>query len=255
VEVLVRRQRYATRLVTERTAELAASHAALVRGERLSALGEMASTIGHELRNPLAAVTNAHFMIRHELGGTLTPEVERQLVMAERQTSRAATLTDNLMTFVRQPDPSLGPLELRSVVDDVLAATPAPPGITLTVDMPALVVRADGDQITQVLANLITNSFQAMPDGGTLRITGRTESSRLVLRIEDSGTGLDPDARDRIFDPFFTTKATGTGLGLAIVARIVEAHGGAISVENGQSEGAVVTLWLPLETSSEPARR
>jgi signal transduction histidine kinase len=255
VEVLVRRQRYATRLVAERTAELDASHAALLRSERLTALGEMASTIGHELRNPLAAVVNAHFMIRHSLGNALTPDVDRQLVMAERQTSRAATLTDNLMTFVRQPKPTLALLELRSVVDEVLTATPSPPAVSVVVDVPPLFVRADNDQIAQVLANLVTNGFQAMPGGGTLRITARAEGDRVALSIEDSGTGVAPGDLDRVFDPFFTTKASGTGLGMTIVGRIVEAHGGSISLENRPKGGAVAKVWLPLESSSEPVRR
>ncbi len=105
VEVLVRRQRYATGLVAQRTAELDASQAALMRGERLSALGEMASTVGHELRNPLAAVINAHFMLRHTLGSAVTPDVDRHLVMAERQTARAATLAEQ-SDHLRPPSPT-----------------------------------------------------------------------------------------------------------------------------------------------------
>ncbi|HVC68919.1 MAG TPA: ATP-binding protein [Acidimicrobiales bacterium] len=255
VEVLVRRQRYATGLVAQRTAELDASHAALMRHERLSALGEMASTIGHELRNPLAAVINAHFMLRHSLGPATTPDVDRHLVMAERQTARAATLADNLTTFVRHRQPNPVPLELAVVVDEVLAATPPPAGIEVAVDVPPVVIQADGDQFTQVLANLIVNGFQAMPDGGTLRIEASVEAGELVLTISDSGTGIEAGSEDRVFDPFFTTKASGTGLGLAIVSRIVEAHGGDVTLHNGPAGGAVVTIRLPVTSSPELARR
>jgi len=255
VEVLVRRQRYATGLVAERTAELEASHLALMRNERLSALGEMASTVGHELRNPLAAVINAHFMLRHSLGGAVTPDVDRHLVMAERQTARAAALADNLTTFVRHRQPNPVPLELGAVVDDVLAATPPPTGIEVTVDIPPLVIQADSDQFTQVLANLIVNGFQAMPDGGVLRIEGSVHEGEVVLTIADSGTGIDAGSEDRVFDPFFTTKASGTGLGLAIVNRIVEAHGGEVTLRNGPNGGAVVTIRLPVASSPQLARR
>ncbi len=255
VEALVRRQRYATDLVAQRTAELDASHAALMRGERLSALGEMASTIGHELRNPLAAVINAHFMVRHTLGDAITPDVDRLLVMAERQTTRASTLADNLTAFVRQREPNRAPIDLGVVVNEVLETTPPPPGIEVTVEIPPLVLRADSDQFTQVLANLIVNGFQAMPDGGTLRIHGWTEDGHVVLTIADSGSGVDATALERVFDPFFTTKASGTGLGLAIVSRIVEAHGGDVSLRNEQTGGAVVTIRLPVESSPEMARR
>jgi signal transduction histidine kinase len=255
VEVLVRRQRYATLLVAERTVALDASHAALRRSERLSALGEMASTIGHELRNPLAAVINAHFMVRHALGATISPDVDRHLDMAERQTTRAATLADNLTAFIRHREPNPVPIDLGAVVEEVLEATPAPPGIDVAVDVPPLVFRADSDQFTQVLANLIVNGFQAMPDGGTLRIEASTHDGHVVLRITDSGSGVDATTLDRIFDPFFTTKATGTGLGLAIVSRIVEAHGGDVSLENVPTGGAVVTVRLPIASTPELARR
>ncbi|HEY7947417.1 MAG TPA: ATP-binding protein [Acidimicrobiales bacterium] len=255
VEVLVRRQRYASVLVAQRTAQLEASHVALMRNERLSALGEMASTVGHELRNPLAAVINAHFMLRHTLGGELTPELDRHLVMAERQTARAATLADNLTTFVRHRQPIPVALELGVVVDEVLAATPPPPGIEVTVDVPPLVIQADGDQFTQVLANLIVNGFQAMPDGGDLRIKGSVHDGDVVLTISDSGTGIDAASEDRVFDPFFTTKASGTGLGLAIVSRIIEGHGGGVTLQNGANGGAVVTIRLPITSTPELVRR
>jgi signal transduction histidine kinase len=255
VEVLVRRQRYATNLVAQRTAELDASHAALMRSERLSALGEMASTVGHELRNPLAAVINAHFMIRHSLGDAVAGDLDRHLVMAERQTARAATLADNLTAFVRQREPNPVSIELDVAVADVLAATPPPAGIEVTVDVPPLVIRADSDQLTQVLANLIVNGFQAMPDGGTLHIDASSHKGEVVLNIADSGDGIDAGSVDRVFDPFFTTKATGTGLGLAIVSRIVEAHGGDVTLRNGASQGAVVTVRLPIVSSPQLVRR
>ncbi|MGH9017533.1 MAG: sensor histidine kinase, partial [Acidimicrobiales bacterium] len=250
VEVLVRRHRYATDLVAERTEELAASHAALMRSERLSALGEMATTVGHELRNPLAAVINAHFMLRHTLGETMTPDLERHLVMAERQTTRAATLADNLTAFVRHRQPDPVPIDLSVVVDDVLEATPPPSGIDVVVDIPPLALQADPDQITQVLANLLVNGFQAMPEGGTLRIGATLEARHVVITIADSGNGVDDASIDRVFDPFFTTKTSGTGLGLAIVSRIIDAHGGDVSLQNGRNGGAVVTVRLP--ASPEP---
>jgi signal transduction histidine kinase len=255
VETLVRRHRYATDLVAERTAELDASHTALRRSERLSALGEMASTIGHELRNPLAAVINAHFMVRHSLGDAITPDIDRLLDMAERQTTRASTLADDLTAFVRQREPSPVPLDLAVVVHDVLEATPPPSGIDVVVDIPPLVFAADSDQVTQVLANLMANGFQAMPDGGTLGISASTEVGSVVITVADSGVGVDDDTLARVFDPFFTTKASGTGLGLAIVSRIVEAHGGDVSLRNSPTGGVTVTVRLPLVPASELARR
>jgi signal transduction histidine kinase len=137
----------------------------------------------------------------------------------------------------------------------VLEATPPPPGIEVTVDVASVVFRADSHQFTQVLANLIVNGFQAMPDGGTLRIEASARDDAMVLSISDDGDGVDAAALERVFDPFFTTKASGTGLGLAIVSRIIEAHGGDVSLRNGPSGGAVVTVRLPMASAPELARR
>jgi signal transduction histidine kinase len=140
-------------------------------------------------------------------------------------------------------------------VEEVLEATPAPSGIEVEVDVPPLVFQADSDQFTQVIANLIVNGFQAMPDGGTLRVQASTQGGHVVLTIADSGSGVEAATMDRVFDPFFTTKASGTGLGLAIVSRIVEAHGGDVSLRNGATGGAVVTVRLPIASAPELARR
>jgi signal transduction histidine kinase len=215
----------------------------------------MASTVGHELRNPLAAVINSHFMIRHTLGDTITPDLDRLLDMAERQTTRAATLADNLTAFVRQREPNPVPIDLELVVNEVLESTPVPSGVEVTVDIPPLDLRADSDQVTQVLANLIENGFQAMPDGGTLRIGASTDNGHVAIDVADSGSGVDAATLDRVFDPFFTTRPSGTGLGLAIVSRIVEAHGGDVSLRNGSSGGAVVTVRLPAGSTTRKARR
>ncbi len=125
----------------------------------------------------------------------------------------------------------------------------------MAVDVPPIDLRADSDQVTQVLANLIVNGFQAMPDGGTLRIQASTQNGHVVIDVADSGSGVDAAAMERVFDPFFTTKASGTGLGLAIVSRIVEAHGGDVSMRNGQGGGAVVTVRLPVASTPKLARR
>jgi two-component system sensor histidine kinase HydH len=125
----------------------------------------------------------------------------------------------------------------------------------VAVDVPPLELRADGGQVTQVLANLIVNGFQAMPEGGTLRIKASSHNGHIVIDVTDSGAGIDPAALERVFDPFFTTKASGTGLGLAIVSRIVEAHGGDVSMRNGQDGGAVVTVRLPASPTSKVPRR
>jgi len=253
VEVVVRRQRYASDLVDRRTAELLASQEALVRSERLSAMGQMTTVVGHELRNPLGAVMNALYMLRRTLGDPAA--AEPHLAVAERQTTRAVSLAQDLTSYMREKEPELMPLVLRDVLDDVLEAAPQPPNIEVVLNIASVELSADTKQLAQILTNLITNAYQAMPDGGSLRIAARPESDTVVISVEDSGVGIDESLVERLFEPFFSTKAEGTGLGLAIVRRLTEAHGGQITIENGRISGVVVTVRLPMHPSNELAWR
>ncbi len=252
VEILVRRQRYAAHLVAERTGDLERSLAdlhdaqrALVRNERLSALGEMASVVGHELRNPLTAVTNALFLIRRGLGEPTPPTFEDHLAMAERETEKAATLAEDLTAFVRPRHPTLAEVDLAEVVREVLQSTPPPGAVHLEVDVVPHTVMADRNQVAEVITNLVTNAYQAVPDGGSVRVELRDNASGAALVVQDDGPGLDDANAERLFEPFFTTKANGTGLGLAIVRRLVEAHGGSIALRNVDPHGARVEVHLP----------
>ena len=258
VEILVRRQRYAAQLVAQRTGDLERSlrelneaQDALVRNERLSALGEMASVVGHELRNPLTAVTNALFLIRHEVGEPTSQALESHLAMAERETDKAATLASDLTAFVRPRDPVLGDVELGDVVHEVIQSTPPPAGVQLSVDVAPTTVVADRHQIAEVVTNLVTNVYQAMPDGGTVRVGVRETGTAVVLSVEDDGPGIDEVAASRLFEPFFTTKPNGTGLGLAIVRRVVDAHGGTITAENVDPHGARIVVGLPSDVRAK----
>jgi signal transduction histidine kinase len=254
VEILVRRQRYAAHLVTERTADLEqslgdlrAAQDALVRSERLLALGEMASVVGHELRNPLTAVTNALFLIRREVGEPTSTALEGHLAMAERETDKAATLASDLTAFVRPRDPVLEEVELGEVVNEVIESTPPPAEVDLDLAVAPHMVRADRHQIAEVVTNLVTNAYQALPEGGSVHVGVEANGSEVALVVEDNGPGIDAEASTRLFEPFFTTKPSGTGLGLAIVRRLVEAHGGTISVRNVDPHGARVEVLLPAD--------
>jgi len=258
VEILVRRQRYAAELVAQRTGDLERSlrelreaQDALVRGERLSALGEMASVIGHELRNPLTAVTNALFLIRHEVGEPVSDSLETHLAMAERETDKAATLASDLTAFVRPRDPVLEDIALGDVVHEVIQSTPPPAGVLLSQDVPPITVVADRLQMAEVVTNLLTNAYQALPDGGSVRVGVRDNGTAVVLSVEDDGPGIDDVTAARLFEPFFTTKPNGTGLGLAIVRRVVEAHGGTITVENVDPHGARIEVGVPSDVRAK----
>jgi signal transduction histidine kinase len=245
VNVIGRRERYAQQLVAERTAELESAQEEIVHRERLSAVGEMATMIGHELRNPLGAAINGLYLARHGLGDQVTPQVTKGLDLAERETQRAAALADDLTAYMRERRPSLQRIALGSAVDQVLEATPPPKGIDVRVDSRDVPIDADAAQLTQMLSNLVTNAYQAMPEGGSLQVGADASDGHVDIVVEDTGPGLDAKAETRAFDPFFTTKAQGTGLGLAIVQRMAEAHGGSVTLENRESGGARVVIRLP----------
>lgn len=259
VEVLARRHRYAAGLVAERTAalevslgELRDAQERLVRGERLAALGEMSSVVGHELRNPLMAVINALYLLRQGVARA-GDGMDRQLALAEREAQRAVGLADDLTAFVRlrRPEPTV--LDLGLVVGDVVEATPAPAHVVLRVEGDPCPVVGDPDQLTEVVANLLSNAYRAVRDGGTVRVRTSTADGVATLVVEDSGNGIDETVADRIFDPFFTTGARGTGLGLAIVRQVVEAHGGRVVADNRPLGGARLTVTLPLADDPSPS--
>ncbi|HXB36861.1 MAG TPA: ATP-binding protein [Acidimicrobiales bacterium] len=254
IETAQRRHRYAQALVDERTADLNASlrelketQDALVQQERLSAVGEMASVIGHELRNPLAAVTNALFIVRGDLGEGLSQNTEKYLSMAERETSKAAVLADDLTAFVRPRELVPSEIDVPGLVDEVLSATPQPEHVEVDVEVTPCSLVGDRGQLAEVLTNLVTNAYQAMPDGGTVRLGAFCSDGHATFVVEDTGGGIQDEEMQRIFEPFFTTKNSGTGLGLAIVQRLVQAHGGQISLENAATGGVRATVVLPVK--------
>jgi signal transduction histidine kinase len=259
IEVVQRRHRYAQALVDERTADLNASlqelkdtQAALVQGERLTAVGEMASVIGHELRNPLAAVTNSLFIVRNDLED-VSPTTEKYLSLAERETSKAAALADDLTAFVRPRELKKTEIELPDLVDEVLGATPQPDAVDVLLDIEPVAILGDRGQLAEVLTNLVTNAYQAMPSGGTMRLSASSGPSGVTVVVEDTGVGVDQTVMDQVFEPFFTTKTSGTGLGLAIVHRLVQAHDGDVTLENLATGGVRVTVVLPAVLEGVPA--
>jgi len=229
--------------------QLWASRAALVRQERLSAVGEMATVIGHELRNPLGAAINLLFLARSRLTDHDDPELDGYLDRVERETNRAVSLSEDLTAYMLEHEPVIVPLDLGAVVAEVLESTPPPAEIEVTLGDLRVDVQADRAQLVHMLTNLITNAYQAMPDGGSLGITGSESDGLVEITVADSGEGIDPADAETLFDPFVTTKPTGTGLGLAIVKRFVEGHDGTISIANGPTVGARVTLRLPHPTA------
>jgi PAS domain S-box-containing protein len=248
--------------LTERNAvaeEMARQRQALYQSEKLSALGSLLASVAHELNNPLSIVV-AQSMLLEELASD--PDISKRATKISTAADRCARIVKTFLAMARQEPAEYRAVKLNEVVKSALDVTGhalRSSGIEvssrLASDLPSL--QGDADQLTQVVTNLILNAQQAMEGmegDGWLKITTshRPRTRELVVKIKDNGPGIGTDVRSRIFEPFFTTKKmeAGTGIGLAICHRIIESHGGTISVEDTRDSGASFAIRFPESTRS-----
>jgi signal transduction histidine kinase len=228
----------------------------LVRSAKLAAVGEMAAAVAHELNNPLTTVTGFAELILESLAEDSPEYEDMSLVLSEAQRSR--TVVRRLLDFSRQSELLRVDTDLNELISTVLqlvhhlAQTEnIQVRMELWGDIP--LIRADRNQIQQVILNLVHNAIQAMPDGGELIVASLMEEREaqtwLGIQVEDNGVGIDQDDIGQIFEPFFTTKPSGqgTGLGLSVSYSIISEHGGYIDVSSTKGKGSVFTIWLPAE--------
>jgi len=250
VEIQGRRRAYAAALVEERTVslrqavtDLEQAQAQLVRQEKLAAMGQVASTVGHELRNPLAVIMNVLYLLEATAGAGASEAMRRHLATARRETSAAALIVSDLLDYAAGRAPMLAPVQLADLVAEALTVVPPPTGVEVVQHVePGTAINADRDQFRQLLLNLISNGYDSMPDGGVLDVSARSSGDWAQITVTDTGMGMDEETKARIFTPFYTTKSRGIGLGLAVTKRVVEAHGGTISVQSTPSVGTSFTV-------------
>jgi signal transduction histidine kinase len=225
------------------------------RRERLALIGTMAAGVAHEIRNPLASIKGAAQFVQKDLEGTSGKEDAKEyLKLLVGEVDRLNSVVEAFLTYARPMDPRRQDLPLDAFLRDLLRlhAASFPPSIRVVTwfdpDLPA--VHIDGPLLTMAVTNVIRNAVEVMPEGGTLTIRTSGVASALrswaAIMIEDTGPGIARGDSDRIFQPFYTTKTKGTGLGLAIALRVLEAHGGDITVENLDPRGCRFTFLLPL---------
>jgi two-component system sensor histidine kinase PilS (NtrC family) len=239
----------------------------LRRSERLAAVGQLSASIAHEVRNPLAAISGSIQVLGKRTPALADdPEAGRLMEIVLRETDRLNTLITDFLHYARPAPRRVSEIALGDAVDGILRMFESvrPAGVTISSQVePGLGLRADPEQLRQVLWNLVLNAAQAMEKGGRLEIRaarspgppqealpGRRNEDQaqqdwVEIAVVDEGVGIPMDALDRIFDPFFTTKRGGSGLGLATVHRIVEQHGGSIRVESTPGIGTSVFVRLP----------
>jgi signal transduction histidine kinase len=229
------------------------AHEQLVRSERLAAIGQLASGVGHELRNPLAAIKNAIFYVRRKLAKSELPATEPKVLefldIIDKEVDSANKVISDLLGFSRIAKPAVSPVNIGGIIEDAIQHVPLPENIRLSRDIdPSLpLVMVDADQIRQVFVNIILNAVEAMPEGGHLEIRAKSQDQFVAVEFTDSGGGIPESIIDKIFDPLFTTKAKGIGLGLAMCKSILERHGGNIRVKSEEGKGSTFTASLPTQ--------
>ncbi|HYY58586.1 MAG TPA: ATP-binding protein [Pyrinomonadaceae bacterium] len=223
----------------------------LAQGERLAALGQMAATVAHEVRNPLSAIKSIAQVMREDQH--LSREYGRDLNLIVGETDRLSRSVTQLLSYARTTPPAIAPCradELARSVTELFSAEASARAIRLEC-LPESVHELDGvtaSATRDALSNLLLNALQATPAGGTIRVETRDDMDDLLFIVTDSGPGVDPKLRERIWEPFFTTRQRGTGLGLAIVRKRMEDVGGTTRLLDGNGGGAGFELRLPLKS-------
>lgn len=229
-------------LVAERTKKLQ-------EAQRMATIGEVTAMVGHDLRNPLTGIATAIYNLRTHLGRRIDGETKEALEIIEQDIQHSDKIINDLLEYSREIHLDLRETNAKSITKDALAHAKIPAKIRIvdsTHNQPKIMV--DTDKIRRVFMNLIKNAVDVMAKGGTLRITSKKNNGNLEIIFADTGTGITIEAIEKIWSPLFTTKAEGMGLGLPIVKRLVEAHGGSITVESEPAKGSTFTVTLPIRS-------
>jgi signal transduction histidine kinase len=233
-------------------ATLSAQRAELARTHQLKAWAEMARQVAHEIKNPLTPIQLAAEHLDHvhaDRGRPLGAVFDQCVTTILRQVRLLRQIASEFSMFAGQPTPRLSAVPLDELLEEV--TRPYRVGLgsqtTMSVDVPATLppVWVDRTLIARALTNLVENAVQAMPNGGSLRVTAAAEDATVVLTFADTGVGMDADAATRAFEPYFSTKTAGSGLGLANARRNIETCGGSIALTSTPGRGTSVIVTLP----------
>lgn len=218
--------------MTKKISELSHFQSELFKAERLSAIGEMAARIAHDMRNPLAIIKNTIELVKLKHTAKIPHELLTLFTSIDNASSRLVFQLDDVLNFVRSSPLNINYFSLYEILESSLTEIVIPDQITIHKPKNDVHVFCDGEKIGAVFTNLIMNSIQAMDNCGDVEIRFIEDDGTITFQIQDSGTGIPDNLLDRIFEPLFTTKSRGTGLGLPAVKMIVQQHQGTISVSN-----------------------
>jgi len=236
-------------------ADLQAAQSRMLHQEKMASIGQLAAGVAHEIKNPLAIIVQGVDSLQGPHSDSLRADVSE---MIKKAAIRAAKIVNDLLSFARQSTLSLEKMDIVSIIDETLSLVAHQLnvndiGIIRQLEEGNLIALVDSDQIKQVFINVLLNAADAMRQGGAIEIdagmTVMPTTGKPAVRISfsDNGCGIEPENIEKIFDPFFTTKrdSGGTGLGLAVSHRIIENHGGTITIESRVGEGTRVVVTLP----------
>jgi len=242
------------RRIDDRTADLQSAMTRLrdaqdelVRKERLATIGQLASSVGHELRNPLGVMSNAVYLLERTVEPQ-SPKAQEYLRLLRAQIKLSERIVTDLLDSARNQTPQRRPVDVRSFLTEQVGRVTVPANVRLEVKvddgLPHLNI--DPDQVGQIIVNLLTNGAQSMGNApGVLSVRARNGNGHVTIDVRDTGAGVPPELSEKIFEPLYTTKARGIGLGLSVSRSLASVNQGSLSVRNHPDGGAVFTLELP----------
>ena len=250
-EVLRQHSEELEKRVAERTREIEIMQEESIRQENLAALGQLAGSVAHELRNPLGIISNIVFILNAT--PSMPEDIRKAAGILSEEVKIAEKIISSLLTLSNTTNLVLGDVNVNKLLQTVLEQISLPKAITLEVqlrqDLPSL--HADAQRLRQVIQNVIFNAVQSMPERGRLAVVTDVQGEWVVVSVSDTGEGISEENLGRIFEPLFTTKAQGIGLGLTVVKSLMDAHNGFVTVKSEVGEGSTFALWFPREGGSD----
>lgn len=220
--------------------------------DRLSALGELSAAMAHEIRNPLGSIKGGIEIIEGEPGN----RKDEFIGIIKKEIARLDKIISDFLRYASPMSPEFRKYNINSIIESVIKLVKKNADYRDVVIISKLLpnlpqISVDGEQVRQALLNIILNAIQAIPAKGSVTIKSFIKNDTFIISIDDSGSGISEENKDRLFDPFFTTKGDGTGLGLSISFQIAKAHGGDIEVKTIEGKGSQFLITLPLKEGND----
>jgi PAS domain S-box-containing protein len=234
-------------IVQQKTSQLAEAQAQIIKSERLTAIGELAGMVGHDLRNPLTGIKNASYFLRRK-NVCISAQSKEMLKIIDRCVDHSNKIINDLSDYSKEIRLDRKETSIDNLLTQALSMVQMPKKVNIVKTITDLSeINVDSDRLERVFINLLKNAVDAMPYGGSISIIIKEENNHLELSFTDTGMGIPDEVLPKLFSPLSTTKAQGMGFGLAICKRIIEAHGGTISFKTAKGTGTTFTVTLPIE--------